>query len=184
MRDGTTGWQRPGSVPARFSRPARPSLLGAHRPRMLRICARFADLWNSGGTVGEMAGRKPDLGRGVSQDREGSHRDHPFGARRGLQHGLPGSARCLVERRRFLRSCGEVRRSGGEHVHSRPAPSRPVPHGRADSVAGNRTESLGGTARCSGGHRRGRRTPVYVGDDIGRGRVIGLPGPCRRVPLG
>ncbi len=37
--------------------PRPPLMLGAHRPRMLRICARFADLWNSGGTVGEMAAR-------------------------------------------------------------------------------------------------------------------------------
>ncbi len=37
--------------------PRPPFMLGAHRPRMLRICARFADLWNSGGTVGEMAAR-------------------------------------------------------------------------------------------------------------------------------
>ena len=41
-------------LPVQSPRP--PFTLGAHRPRMLRICARFADLWNSGGTVGEMAG--------------------------------------------------------------------------------------------------------------------------------
>ena len=42
-------------LPVQSPRP--PLMLGAHRPRMLRICARFADLWNSGGTVGEMAAR-------------------------------------------------------------------------------------------------------------------------------
>ncbi len=37
--------------------PRPPLTLGAHRPRMLRICARFADRWNSYGTVEEMAER-------------------------------------------------------------------------------------------------------------------------------
>ena len=37
--------------------PRPPFTLGAHRPRMLRICARFADRWNSYGAVEEMAER-------------------------------------------------------------------------------------------------------------------------------
>ncbi len=37
--------------------PRPPLTLGAHRPRMLAICARFADRWNSFGTVEEIAER-------------------------------------------------------------------------------------------------------------------------------
>lgn len=44
---------RPGPV----QRPRPPLTLGAHRPRMLRICAEYADSWNSFGTVEEMRER-------------------------------------------------------------------------------------------------------------------------------
>jgi hypothetical protein len=44
---------RPGPV----QRPRPPLTLGAHRPRMLGICARYADSWNSHGTVEEIAER-------------------------------------------------------------------------------------------------------------------------------
>ncbi len=37
--------------------PRPPFTLGAHRPRMLKVCARLADRWNSYGTVEEMARR-------------------------------------------------------------------------------------------------------------------------------
>jgi len=37
--------------------PRPPLTLGAHRPRMLAICARYADRWNSSGTPAEMAER-------------------------------------------------------------------------------------------------------------------------------
>ena len=43
--------------------PRPPLTLGAHRPRMLRICARFADRWNSTGSVEEMAERNRTLDR-------------------------------------------------------------------------------------------------------------------------
>ena len=43
--------------PLPLQSPRPPLTLGAHRPRMLKICARYADRWNSYGTVGEMAGR-------------------------------------------------------------------------------------------------------------------------------
>ena len=43
--------------PRPLQSPRPPLTLGAHRPRMLRICAEFADRWNSHGTVGEMAER-------------------------------------------------------------------------------------------------------------------------------
>ena len=41
--------------------PRPPLTLGAHRPRMLAICARYADRWNSFGTVEEMAERNRAL---------------------------------------------------------------------------------------------------------------------------
>ncbi|MCQ3803592.1 MAG: LLM class flavin-dependent oxidoreductase [bacterium] len=41
--------------PVQLPRP--PLTLGAHRPRMLAICARYADRWNSFGTVEEIAER-------------------------------------------------------------------------------------------------------------------------------
>ncbi len=43
--------------PAPVQSPRPPLTLGAHRPRMLRICARHADRWNSYGTVDEMTMR-------------------------------------------------------------------------------------------------------------------------------
>jgi F420-dependent oxidoreductase-like protein len=43
--------------PAPLQKPRPPLTLGAHRPRMLRICAEYADSWNSFGTVEEMRER-------------------------------------------------------------------------------------------------------------------------------
>jgi alkanesulfonate monooxygenase SsuD/methylene tetrahydromethanopterin reductase-like flavin-dependent oxidoreductase (luciferase family) len=43
--------------PAPVQRPRPPFTLGAHRSRMLRICAEYADSWNSFGTVEEMRER-------------------------------------------------------------------------------------------------------------------------------
>lgn len=43
--------------PRPVQRPRPPLTLGAHRPRMLAICARYADRWNSFGTVEEIAER-------------------------------------------------------------------------------------------------------------------------------
>jgi alkanesulfonate monooxygenase SsuD/methylene tetrahydromethanopterin reductase-like flavin-dependent oxidoreductase (luciferase family) len=47
--------------PAPIQRPRPPLTLGAHRPRMLAIVARYADRWNSFGTVEEMAERNAVL---------------------------------------------------------------------------------------------------------------------------
>ncbi len=44
---------RPGVI----QKPRPPLTLGAHKPRMLRICAEYADAWNSFGTVDEMRER-------------------------------------------------------------------------------------------------------------------------------
>jgi F420-dependent oxidoreductase-like protein len=43
--------------PAPVQKPRPPLTLGAHRPRMLRICAEYADSWNSYGTVEELRER-------------------------------------------------------------------------------------------------------------------------------
>jgi alkanesulfonate monooxygenase SsuD/methylene tetrahydromethanopterin reductase-like flavin-dependent oxidoreductase (luciferase family) len=45
------------SRPLPIQQPRPPLLLAGHRPRMLRIAARFADTWNSFGTVDEMRER-------------------------------------------------------------------------------------------------------------------------------
>lgn len=47
--------------PAPLQKPRPPFTLGAHRPRMLRICAEYADTWNSFGTVEEMRERNKVL---------------------------------------------------------------------------------------------------------------------------
>jgi alkanesulfonate monooxygenase SsuD/methylene tetrahydromethanopterin reductase-like flavin-dependent oxidoreductase (luciferase family) len=47
--------------PAPLQRPRPPLMLGAHRPRMLRIVAEFADTWNSFGSVDEMRERNTIL---------------------------------------------------------------------------------------------------------------------------
>lgn len=43
--------------PRPVQRPRPPLVLGAHRTRMLRICAEYADSWNSFGSVDEIAAR-------------------------------------------------------------------------------------------------------------------------------
>ena len=43
--------------PSPVQQPRPPLTLGAHKTRMLRICAEYADTWNSFGTVGEMRER-------------------------------------------------------------------------------------------------------------------------------
>lgn len=47
--------------PAPLQQPRIPFTLGAHGPRMMRIVARYADRWNSNGSVTEMAARNQML---------------------------------------------------------------------------------------------------------------------------
>jgi F420-dependent oxidoreductase-like protein len=49
------------SRPRPVQQPRPPLMLGAHRPRMLRIVAEYADTWNSFGTVDEMRERNAIL---------------------------------------------------------------------------------------------------------------------------
>ena len=49
------------SRPPSVQRPRPPLLLGASRPRMLRITARYADTWNASGTADEMRERNQML---------------------------------------------------------------------------------------------------------------------------
>jgi alkanesulfonate monooxygenase SsuD/methylene tetrahydromethanopterin reductase-like flavin-dependent oxidoreductase (luciferase family) len=53
-------WEAP-MRPRPIQRPRPPLVLGAHRSRMLRIVAEFADDWNSFGTVDEMRERNAIL---------------------------------------------------------------------------------------------------------------------------
>jgi hypothetical protein len=47
--------------PAPLQKPRPPLMLAAHKPKMLRIIAQFADTWNSFGTVDEMRERNEIL---------------------------------------------------------------------------------------------------------------------------
>ena len=49
------------SLPLPLQKPRPPLTLGGHGPRMLRICAEYADAWNSFGTVDEMRRRNAIL---------------------------------------------------------------------------------------------------------------------------
>ena len=49
------------SLPQPLQRPRPPLTLGAHGSKMLRICAEYADAWNSFGTVDEMRARNQIL---------------------------------------------------------------------------------------------------------------------------
>jgi F420-dependent oxidoreductase-like protein len=48
-------------LPGPLQKPRPPLTLGAHGPRMLGICARYADTWNSHGTVSEISERNQVL---------------------------------------------------------------------------------------------------------------------------
>ena len=47
--------------PLPVQRPRPPFMLGAHGPRMIRLCARYADTWNSRGTPAEIRDRNDQL---------------------------------------------------------------------------------------------------------------------------
>ena len=47
--------------PASVQKPRPPLTLAAHKPRMLKVCAEFADTWNSLGTAGELRERNEIL---------------------------------------------------------------------------------------------------------------------------
>jgi alkanesulfonate monooxygenase SsuD/methylene tetrahydromethanopterin reductase-like flavin-dependent oxidoreductase (luciferase family) len=53
--------------PAPVQRPRPPLTLGAHRPRMLKIVAQYADRWNSFGTVDEIRTRNAVLDQHCAQ---------------------------------------------------------------------------------------------------------------------
>ena len=60
---GGTYWQLEGAYvrPRPIQRPRPPFTLGAHSSRMLRICAEYADTWNSFGSIEEIAERNKIL---------------------------------------------------------------------------------------------------------------------------
>ena len=106
--------------PVQLPRP--PFMLAAHGPRMLRICARYADRWNSFGTVEEMARRNRLLDEAcerIGRDPTGISRSLSVEA---LHHGLPGPARCVVERWRLHGGGGQIRRGRRERVSSSTSP--------------------------------------------------------------
>ena len=56
-RNSTNGTVKRTSRPLPVQKPRPPLVLAGHKPRMLRIAARYADTWNSFGTVEEMRER-------------------------------------------------------------------------------------------------------------------------------
>ena len=71
--------------------PRPPLTLGAHRPRMLRICARFRgslELHRVGGGDGRA---QPDTGPGLHGHRTGPQGDNPLLLRMGIPYEVPGS---------------------------------------------------------------------------------------------
>jgi len=73
--------------PAPLQQPRPPLTLGAHRPRMLRIVARYADTWNSHGTTEEIRSRNAILDEACAD----VGRD-PAEVRRSLYYWVPRSA--------------------------------------------------------------------------------------------
>jgi alkanesulfonate monooxygenase SsuD/methylene tetrahydromethanopterin reductase-like flavin-dependent oxidoreductase (luciferase family) len=79
---------RPGPV----QRPRPPLTLGAHGRRMLRICAEFADRWNSFGTVAEMRDRNrilDDHCAAIGRDPRAIRRSFYGWASKMAEQGLP-----------------------------------------------------------------------------------------------
>ena len=116
--------------PRPVQRPRPPFTVAAHGPRMLGICARFADRWNSFGTVEEIAERNRTLdaeceriGRDPAEISRSVHLEAFTTAPQGLPDvwSSPGA---------FAEVTGRYARGGGERVHPHPAPSRPVRDGR------------------------------------------------------
>ncbi len=78
--------------PRAVQSPRPPLTLGAHRPKMLRICAEYADTWNSFGSIEEIRQRNETL-----DDHCATIRRDPASIRRSLyvwaaqlvEHGLP-----------------------------------------------------------------------------------------------
>jgi len=79
---------RPGPV----QKPRPPLTLGAHRPRMLRICAQYADRWSSHGSVEEMGERNRVLDEAcaaIGRDPREIRRSLYGWASELARHGLP-----------------------------------------------------------------------------------------------
>jgi alkanesulfonate monooxygenase SsuD/methylene tetrahydromethanopterin reductase-like flavin-dependent oxidoreductase (luciferase family) len=78
--------------PAPVQKPRPPLTLGAHRTRMLRICAEYADSWNSFGTVDEIRERNQILDEhcaAIGRDPRGITRSFYGWASNMTEQGLP-----------------------------------------------------------------------------------------------
>ena len=116
--------------PRPLQAPRPPLTLGAHQTRMLRICAEFADRWNSFGTVAEMRERNQILDAHCAALGRDPGDDLALVLRLGEQDGGAGPPRPVGERE-CLRGCHRALRRGRRpRVHHRPAGSRAVPDPR------------------------------------------------------
>jgi len=78
--------------PASIQKPRPPFTLGAHKSRMLRICAEFADTWNSFGGVEEIVERNRILDEhcaDIGRDPRSVRRSLYGWASNMAEHGLP-----------------------------------------------------------------------------------------------
>lgn len=78
--------------PRAIQRPRPPLTLGAHRPKMLRICAEYADTWNSFGSIDEIRQRNATLNdhcAAIGRDPESIRRSLYVWAAQLIEHGLP-----------------------------------------------------------------------------------------------
>ena len=117
--------------PSPIQRPRPPLTLGAHKTRMLRICAEYADAWNSFGTLGEMRERNAILDEhcaAIGRDPGTIWRSFYGWASKMKEQGL---ARPLVERRRLRGDGGPLRRGRGQRVPRRRPGSGALPGPRA-----------------------------------------------------
>jgi F420-dependent oxidoreductase-like protein len=112
---------RPGPV----QRPRPPLTLGAHGPRMLRICAEHADRWNSFGTVEEMADRNRILDEhcaAVGRDPAAIRRSFYGWASKMAEQGLPDPWESLGAFQDVVGRYAEV--GIGEFIMDQPRPEQ------------------------------------------------------------
>jgi F420-dependent oxidoreductase-like protein len=127
---------RPGPV----QRPRPPLTLGAHRSRMLRICAEYADAWNSFGSIEQIAERNQildqhcaDIGRDPSEVR----RSFYGWASNMVEQGLPDPWDSVAA---FEDVIGRYREVGiNEFIMDQP---RPEQHAVLEAVAADVIPSL------------------------------------------
>ena len=111
--------------PEPVQKPRPPLTLGAHRPRMLRICAEYADGWNSHGSVEEMRERNAILDEhcaAIGRDPRGIRRSFYGWASQMEAQGLPDPWESVAA---FEDVVGRYREAGiDEFIFDQPPPEQ------------------------------------------------------------